>query len=247
MPIDACLRRSSRAFTVNSTFTGYNAVLETKVWYYSVLTIRESDSKCSKTKKIGLPSSLKKPCNDSQIIRCFLCTFFVEFFGSCVTCTCTVGIRGVVSITTQDEHLDWCLINIAIDAQSTLNRILDQQSVDGLSSVERFICIHRKLVDSQETVNRVVDRVSINWVSIVSIEGMDRGYMNQSRVLIMGIDWHSTAELPYMYVHIIVVFCFSCLIYQTPPTGLVPIYLLAYAHFYHQLLTLLGNIYTFQF
>ena len=142
MPINACLRRSSRAFTVNSTFTRYNAVLETKFWNYSVLTIRESDSKCTKTKKIGLPSSLKKPCNDSQIIRCFLCTFFVEFFGSCVTCTCTVGIRGVVSITTLDEHLDWCLINIPIDAQSTLNRILDQQSVSRWSAKRWAFHVH---------------------------------------------------------------------------------------------------------
>lgn len=179
-------------------------------WKLNFNTNRHSGewlSKCTKTKKIWLPFSLKMPCNDSQIIRCFLYTFFVEFFWSRVTCTCSVGIRGLVSITTLDEHLDWCLISIPIDAQSTLNRILDQQSVDSLPSIERPICIQRKLVDSQGTVNRFVDRVLINWVSIecqlrVWIEGtcinqgIDHGYCST-------LDRRMAYMYVYMYVHII--------------------------------------------
>lgn len=162
-------------------------------------------SKCTKTKKIWLPSSLKMPCNDSQIM--FSLYIFCWVF--LIMCNMYLFSRhpwfsvdhypGWTSRLMLNQHSDWCSVNTY--------RILDQQSVDSLPSIERLICIQRKLVDSQGTVNRFVDRVLINWVSIecqlrVWIEGT---YINQ------GIDHGYCSTLNrrmaymyvYMYVHII--------------------------------------------
>ena len=86
-------------------------------------------------------------------------------------------VKGIRLDRYLDQHLDGYLFEIPIDARSEL----DHHSVDRQLSVDRLICIDRKLVDSRAPiVDLDVDRRSLEGRSRISID--------------RGIDRHSTAD-----------------------------------------------------
>ena len=82
---------------------------------------------------------------------------------ACVLKAPAFECRSILSIDTLDRHPD----RYSVDTRL-------QQPIDSRPSVDRLICIDRKLVDSRPTVDRGVNEVSIEYRSNVDREYRSR-------------------------------------------------------------------------
>jgi len=125
--------------------------------------------------------------------KSFICIVLWLIYTSCFGFMCTKNIHGWVSSDTLNQYTWFTLdyeysVDTPSTPQLTLNQHFGQQSVRSWLLLDPCIWVGQHLADYRlavdqvlRSVNQVLIRISIKYCLI-----------SRSRVLIKGIDWHST-------------------------------------------------------